>query len=101
MNEEDKMTVAEEDISTVVEDYFGLIKSVYTGKKPKQVILDEYDCDLVTIDGIEYDFSDIPHDDQLNTGRRMEVEELLCGAYGDLPISEVEGQLNTKIQQEW
>ena len=48
-----------------------------------------------------YDFSDIPHDDQLNTGRRMEVEELLCGAYGDLPISEVEVQLNTKIQQEW
>ena len=101
MNEEDKMTVAEEDISTVVEDYFGLIKSVYTGKKPEQVVLDEYDCNLVVVDGVEYDFSDISHNDQLNTGRRMEVEELLYGGYGELPISEVQVQLNEKIQKEW
>lgn len=102
MNEEEKMTVAEEHIPTVVEDYFELIKSVYTGEKPKKVVLDEYDCDLVTVDGVQYDFSDyILYDDQLNTGRRMEVEELLYGGYGDLPVSEVEVQLNQKIQQEW
>lgn len=101
MNEEEKLTVAEEDIPAVVEAYFGLIKAVYTGEKPKQIVLDEYDCDLVSVDGVEYDFSDILHDDQLNTGRRMEIEELLCGGYGDLPISEVEVQLNAKMQQEW
>ena len=97
----DAMGVAREDIPDVVQDYFGLIKTVYPGAKPAQVKLDEEDCDLVFIDGVAYDFSDIPHDDQINTGRRMEIEELLCGGYGELPISEVQVQLNEKIQKEW
>lgn len=100
-NEEDKLTVAEEDIPVLVKDYIGLIETLHTGERPTQIVLDEYDANLVTVDDIEYDLSDIPHDDQLNTGRRMEIEELLYGGYGDLPISEVEAILNKQIQEEW
>ncbi len=91
----------EDDISTVVEDYFELIKVVRPGIKPGKVELDEEDCDLVIVDGVSYDFSDIPHDDQMSTGRRMEIEELLCEVYGELPVSAVQERLNQKILNEW
>ena len=95
------MSISKEDSSIVVQDYFDLIKTVYAGKKPTKVELDEEDSDLVIVDGVPYDFSDIPHDDQMSTGCRLEIEELLCGAYGEPSISEIQLQLNERIQKEW
>ncbi|MGI5933466.1 MAG: hypothetical protein ACOX7A_01525 [Lawsonibacter sp.] len=88
---------AAEDVAVVVQDYFDLLKSVYHRGKPNVVELDE-DPDLAIVDGVTYDFSDIPHDDQENTGRRMEIEVLFCE---ELPLEEIQRQLNEKIQKEW
>lgn len=87
-----------EDVSIVAQDYFDILKSVYPGKKPTFVALDEDDYDLLIVDGSAYDCADIPHDDQVNTGRRMEIEVLMTE---ELPVLEIQKELNEKIQREW
>ncbi|MDO5298742.1 MAG: hypothetical protein Q4F18_04890 [Clostridia bacterium] len=46
---------AEEDIDTVVADYFALIRAGYKGEKPKHVELSPDDAYLIQIDGQAYD----------------------------------------------
>ena len=99
------MMLSEVDIDVVLQDYFSLIKAVCSGGKPTKVELleeeGEIDTDTVIVDGVTYEFSDIPHDDQVNTGRVLEIEELLCGAYGKVSAAELQARLAEKIQKEW
>ena len=99
------MKLPEEDILDVLQDYFDLIKALHLDGKPEKVELveeeGEIDTDTVIVDGVRYEFSDIPHDDQTNTGRVLEIEELLCGVYGESRVAELQLRLMEKIQKEW
>lgn len=99
------MKLSEKDILDVLQDYFDLIKMLHLGGKPKKVELmeeeGEIDTDTVIVDGVRHEFSDIPHDDQMNTGRVLEIEELLCGGYGEISAAELQLRLMNKIQKEW
>lgn len=86
------------DIDVLAKDNFELIKAMCPGSRPSRVELDEGDSDLVTVDGVSYDFSGIPHNDQINTGRRMGIEALLCPG---ISVDEIQARLNKKIQKEW
>lgn len=87
-----------EDIDTVVNDYYQLIKKVHKKNKPRSVELTKYSY-LVLIDGIEYDFSSlIHHNDQRNTERKCEIEVLRNGA---APLTVIQERLNRKIGDEW
>ena len=92
---------SEEDIPTVVSDYFYLLKAVYKKKgKPGKVTVDReyYDYYILYVDGEPYDFNQlIHHNDQRNTGRKMEIEVL----YYEKAADEIERLLNEKIQKEW
>ncbi len=92
---------SEEDIPTIVSDYFYLLKAVYKKKgKPGEVKVDReyYDYYLLYVDGEPYDFDQlIRHNDQKNTGRKMEIEVL----YYEGAADEIERLLNEKIQKEW
>ena len=87
-----------DDIEVLAKDYFDLIKAVRPGSRPRQVELDADDPDLVIVDGAAYDFSDVPHDDLTNTGRRMEIEALLTD---QISVDELQVRLSEKIQKEW
>lgn len=89
----------EGDIPTLVSDYYCLLKAVYKKKgKPGDVVLDREDYYLLYVDGTPYDFDElIHHNDQRNTGRKMEIEAL----FYDAAVNEIEKQLNEKIQKEW
>ena len=69
-----------EDIDTIVDDYFYLIKKVRRKKlcfkKPRTVALTD-DMMIVLVDGEEYDFDfEIPHNDRKGTESKMEIEAL-------------------------
>lgn len=89
----------EEDIDTIVEDYYQLLRAVYRGGKPAQVSLDPEEADVLLVDGACYDLDAlICHNDQRNTGRRMEIEMLLSDR---ISAMEVERRLNEKVKREW
>lgn len=87
-----------DDLDTIVEDYFLILKSLHKGGKPEAVVLSEEDFSCVIVDGQEYDLCAIPHDDEDNTNRRMEIEVLLNE---ETPIPLVQNELNTYIQNNW
>lgn len=92
---------AEEDIDTVVTDYFSLIRAGYKGEKPKHVELFPDDAYLIQIDGQAYDLDMlIRHDDEENTERKMEIEVLRSGRFSGF-LDETEARLNQMIQNEW
>ena len=87
------------DIETITQDYYALLKAVYKGDKPKVVELDPDDYYILKVDGAVYDLDElIHHNDQRNTGRKMEIEALMGG---DIPIADVQQRLNIKIQWNW
>ena len=45
-----------QDVPEIAEAYYFLLKAVYRGEKPKQVLLEPDDCFVVLVDGIRYDF---------------------------------------------
>lgn len=88
-----------EDIDTIVDDYFYLLKSVYRKGKPHHVSVNREDSYILIVDGVEYDFDLlIHHNDQKNTERRMEIEVLFSD---NIPTNEVQKRLNQKIENEW
>lgn len=88
-----------EDVGTIVEDYYCLLKAVYRGDKPRNVMVNSEDHDILTVDGVLYDLDAlIHHSDQRNTGRKMEIELLFSDS---IPCDEVQNQLNSKIANEW
>ena len=88
-----------EDIDTIVQDFFGLIKAVHGKKKPKDVRLDpNYRC-AATVDGELYEFDFlIRHNDVKNTERKMEIDALYTD---EIPIAEVERRLIKMINEKW
>lgn len=87
------------DLETVTQDYYGLLKAVYQGEKPKEVLLDPEDYYLMVVDGVSYDLDElISHNDQRNTGRKMEIEVLMGGG---IDPSAVQQRLNMKVQWNW
>jgi len=88
-----------EDIDTIVTDYFYLLKAVHRKGKPQNVIIDRNHYSVVIADGSSYDFNMlIPHKDQRNTERKMEIDALFSD---NIPREEVQIRLNQKIQEDW
>lgn len=88
-----------EDVDTIVEDYYCLLKAVYRGDKPHNVIVNNEDYYVLTVDGVIYDFDElVHHNDQRNTGRKMEIEILFSD---NILCNEVQKRLNDKIANEW
>ena len=88
-----------DDIDTIVDDFYGLIKAVHGKKKPIEVKLDpNYSC-KATVDGELYEFDFlIRHNDMKNTERKMEIDVLFTE---EIPIEEVERRLIKKINEKW
>lgn len=90
------------DLETVTQDYYALLKAVHKGEKPKEVLLDPEDYYLMVVDGVPYDLDElISHNDQRNTGRKMEIEALMGGVGGGIDLSAVQQRLNMKVQWNW
>lgn len=88
-----------EDIDTIVDDYFHLLKAVYHKGKPHHVTVDRDDYYVLIVDGVAYDFDGlIRHNDQRNTERKMEIEVLFSD---NIPADEVQNRLNQKIKDNW
>lgn len=88
-----------EDIDTLVADYFYLLKAVHRKGKPHNVSIDRDDYYVVVVDGVSYDFDElIHHNDQRNTGRKMEIGILFSD---DISSDEVQNRLNKKIEEDW
>ena len=88
-----------DDIDTIVEDFYGLIKAVHGKKKPTEVRLDPgYAC-KATVDGELYEFDFlIRHNDVKNTERKMEIDVLFTE---EIPVEEVERRLIKMINEKW
>ena len=86
------------DLETIVEDYFLILKSLHKGGKPEQVVLSDEDFSCVIVDGQEYDLYTIPHNNEDDTNRRMEIEVLLNE---NTPVSLVQEKLNEYIREHW
>lgn len=93
---------SEEDIDTIVNDYFHLIKK--TGrkllrfKKPKKVEFTDHDM-ILMVDDIEYDFDAyIHHNDSRNSSRKYEIEILFTS---NLSRETVRQRLMEKIDRDW
>lgn len=91
-----------EDIDTIVNAYFRLAKKMYRKdlhffKKPKKVELTDRSM-IVKIDGQEYDFDFIHHNDLRGTGWKMDIEVLYCAEeMRDI----VQERLNERVEHEW
>ncbi|MBT9774925.1 hypothetical protein GPL15_00180 [Clostridium sp. MCC353] len=93
---------SEEDIDTIVDDYFHLIRrtshKIMKFKKPEKVEFTDHDM-ILMVDDIEYDFDAyIHHNDSRNSSRKYEIEILFSP---DLPRETVRERLMERINRDW
>lgn len=88
-----------DDVDTVAEDYFYLLKTILKKKKPIHVELDPEYHYLVIVDGEPYDFDDyFHHGFGRNNERKMEIDVLMGN---NIPHELVQMRLNKKIETDW
>lgn len=88
------------DIDVIAEDYIDCICYFYRGEKPPFVksFKDDFYFSLETDIG-SIELTDIPHDEEELTERRMEIEALI--ADNGYTSSEIIEHLNNKIKTNW
>lgn len=89
-----------DDIDTIVNDFFFLIRKVYRKRKIKVAPVVEFRENSMWpfVDGEKMDFDDIPHNDAKGTEAKMEIGVLY---EPEIMRESVEEKLREKIEREW
>lgn len=93
---------SEEDIDTIVDDYFHLIRKtsrkLLRFKKPEKVEFTDHQM-ILMVDDMEYDFDAyIHHNDSRNSSRKNEIDVLFSS---DLSVETIHQRLMERIERDW
>ena len=93
---------SEEDIDTIVDDYFHLIRKtshkIMRFKRPEKVEFTDHNM-ILMVDDMEYDFDAyIHHNDSRNSSRKNEIDVLFSS---NLSRETVRERLMERIERDW
>lgn len=93
---------SEEDIDTIVDDYFHLIRKtshkIMKFKRPEKVEFTDHNM-ILMVDDVEYDFDAyIHHNDSRNSSRKNEIDVLFSS---NLSRETVRERLMERIERDW
>lgn len=93
---------SEEDIDTIVDDYFHLIRKtsrkLLRFKKPEKVEFTDHQM-ILMVDDMEYDFDAyIHHNDSRNSSRKHEIDVLFSS---NLSVETIHQRLMERIERDW